>query len=264
MRFRDLDSAQRAHEHYHDLAVPPGAWIIVRVDGRAFTTLTASRYQKPYDLRFAEIMAMTGAALLTEFDALYAYTQSDEISLLLPRDTEAFGRSVEKLVSLSAATASATFTHVAGHVGCFDARLWVGAGVGDVVDYFAWRQADAARNAMNAWSYWSLREQGLTGAQATRRLAGLDRAAKNEVLSTYGVSFNDRPAWQRRGIGLWSEAYQKSAYNPKEQRKVVATRRRVHYEYALPMGAPYRELVEQLAGGAVVPGTDSARGDGAS
>jgi tRNA(His) guanylyltransferase len=46
-------------------------------------------------------------------------TESDEISILLPRDSDLFSRELEKLVSISAAVASATFTHAAG-------RMWLG------------------------------------------------------------------------------------------------------------------------------------------
>jgi tRNA(His) 5'-end guanylyltransferase len=95
VRFSELDSAQRARERYHDLSVPDDQWIVVRVDGRSFTTLTSAHFAKPFDDRFGELMAVTAAALLQEFDGVYVYTQSDEISLLLPRSTGIFGRGVE-------------------------------------------------------------------------------------------------------------------------------------------------------------------------
>lgn len=247
MKFSDLEAAQRARERYHALTVPDGQWIIVRVDGRAFTALTNAHFTKPFDDRFGELMAVTAAALLQEFSGLYAYTQSDEISLLLPQSTTAFGRSVEKLVSLTAATASAAFTEAAARRVSFDARIWTGDAVEDVIDYFAWRQADAERNALNTCLYWALREQGLTAPQAQRRMAGLDGEAKAQIVATYGPAFVERPAWQRRGAGIWFETVQQHAYDPKTQRRVTALRRRLHHDFHLPVGAEYRGLVASLA-----------------
>ena len=149
---KDLETRQRAREWFHGLTALPGSWIVIRVDGRGFSRFTGERFAKPFDERFSTLMTTTAQALLTEFDARYVYTESDEISVLLDPSFAMFGRSVEKLVSLSAAVASATFTHAAGEPACFDSRLWLGNDTADVLDYFSWRQADAARCALNGWS----------------------------------------------------------------------------------------------------------------
>lgn len=258
MRFDDLDMRQREHERYHGLRVPKDQWIIARVDGRAFTALTNTHFTKPFDSRFGEIMTAAATALLTEFGGQYVYTQSDEISLLLPRQTELFGRSVEKLVSLTAATASVAFTEAYGHRAAFDARLWTGDGVEDVVDYFAWRQADAARNALSTCVYWALIEQGLSARRAHGRLTGLGRAAKQDLLATCGVPFDERPSWQRRGTGIWHETVEKQAYDPKAQQHVTALRRRLRHESELPEGAAYRDLVRDLATRSARPASAAA------
>lgn len=247
MRFSDLEAAQRERERYHGLVVPEDQWIVIRVDGRSFTTMTNAHFAKPFDGRFGELMAVTAAALLREFAGVYVYTQSDEISLLLPQMTGTFGRSVEKLVSLTAATASAAFTEAAARRVSFDARIWTGDGVGDVVDYFAWRQADGYRNALNTCAYWALREQGLTAPQVQRRMAGLDREAKKEIVATGGAAFDELPAWQRRGAGVWFESVERNGYDPKAERQVRVLRRRLHHEFQLPDGSEYRDLVERLA-----------------
>src|SRR5690349_25029200 len=122
-------------------------------------------------------MTSTAETMLTEFHGRYAYTESDEISVLLDPASQLFGRSLEKLVSVSAGIASAAFTHAAGVPAHFDSRLWVGVGVDQVVDYFSWRQADAARCALNGWCYWTLRQQGQSARQAT---AALDHATTSE------------------------------------------------------------------------------------
>jgi tRNA(His) 5'-end guanylyltransferase len=53
------------------------------------------------------------------------------------------GRELEKLVSISAGVASATFIRESGRSAHFDSRLWLGISQQSVLDYFRWRQADA-------------------------------------------------------------------------------------------------------------------------
>lgn len=235
----------RVGERFHSLTVPPGLWIVIRVDGRGFSRLTQRRFSKPFDDRFSAIMTDTAQGLLTELGGHYAYTQSDEISVLLDSSTDLFGREVEKLVSISAGISSASFTQAAGEPGCFDGRVWMGAGLDDVVDYLSWRQADAARCALNGWAYWTLRNEGQTAGQASRALERISASGKNELLHARGVNFSDVPAWQRRGVGLWWETYEKPGYDPIREAGVTAIRRRLRVERDLPMKDEYRDLICQ-------------------
>ncbi|WP_218009844.1 tRNA(His) guanylyltransferase Thg1 family protein [Actinomadura kijaniata] len=195
MRTTDLETRMREREWFHSLTLLPGAWAVVRVDGRGFSRYTESRFEKPFDLRFSELMTGTARVLLEELGGRYAYTESDEISVVLPPGFDLFGREVEKLVSLSAGIASAAFTSAAGEVAVFDSRVWMGTGLGDVLDYLSWRQADATRCALNGWCYWTLRKSGATPRQATRALEGTTTSDKNDLLHSHGVNFNEVPAW---------------------------------------------------------------------
>ncbi|MCW2886606.1 MAG: tRNA 5-guanylyltransferase [Streptosporangiaceae bacterium] len=248
MRGRDLETDMRAREWFHSLTLPPGAWTIVRVDGRSFSRFTERRYDKPFDPRFSALMTDTAQALLTELDGRYAYTESDEISIVFDPSFDLFGREIEKLVSISASIATAAFTHAVGEPVCFDSRVWIGTGLPDVVDYLSWRQADAYRCALNGWCYWTLRKEGESGRRATAALEGTTVAAKNELLYARGINFNELPAWQRRGIGLWWQPYDKAGHDPITGQDVTATRRRVHTERDLPMKDDYRDLVRTLIG----------------
>jgi tRNA(His) guanylyltransferase len=242
----EFEATQRAREWFHSLVVLPGTWTVLRVDGRSFSRFTEQRFDKPFDLRFSQLMAEAARALLTEFGARYAYTESDEISILLDPDSAIFGRGVEKLVSISASITSAAFTHAAGEPAHFDSRVWIGAGPLDVLDYFSWRQADAHRSALNGWCYWTLRKEGLSREEATKELEGANASAKNELLYQHGVNFDDVPAWQRRGVGLWWETYERPGYDPVREKAVTATRRRVREERELPMKEPYRVFLADL------------------
>lgn len=243
MRGKEFEARQREREWFHGLTVPPGAWPVVRVDGRSFSRFTEQRFEKPFDERFSTLMVETAEAMLTEFDARYVYTESDEISVLLPRDTGLFGRGVEKIVSITAGVASAVFSRSIGEVGVFDSRIWLGTSQEDVVDYFLWRQADASRCALNGWCYWTLRKAGRSRREADRAMSGASTAAKNELLYGLGVNFNEVPLWQRRGIGLWLEEFERPGHDPVRGIDVTATRRRVRVERELPMKDEYRTFL---------------------
>lgn len=246
MRNDDLETRMRARERFHSLTLHPGAWAIVRVDGRSFSKYTETRFDKPFDPRFSELMAGAAEALLTELGGRYAYTESDEISVVLDPANELFGREVEKLVSLSAGITTAAFTYAAGEPAVFDGRVWTGTGLDDVVDYLSWRQADAARCALNGWCYWTLRKDGRSARQATRDMYRTSVSDKNELLFARGINFNDVPAWQRRGVGLWFESFEKAGHDPVADIPVTVTRRRVRVERELPMRDAYRTFVRDL------------------
>ncbi|MCG5219992.1 tRNA(His) guanylyltransferase Thg1 family protein [Streptosporangium sp. KLBMP 9127] len=246
MNQNELEARMRAREWFHSLTLPPGSWAIIRVDGRRFSRFTEPRFDKPFDARFSALMATTAQSLLEELGGRYAYAESDEISVVLPPDFDLFSREVEKLVSISAAVAAAAFTHAAGAPVHFDSRIWLGNTIEDVVDYLSWRQADAARCALNGWCYWTLRENGSSQRDAGRILERTTVADKNELLFQHGVNFNELPAWQRRGVGLWWETYDHPGHDPIRGIDVIARRRRLHVERDLPMKAAYRQLVERL------------------
>lgn len=195
----EFESKMRSLEMFHSLRFLPGAWVILRLDGRGFSRLTESRFEKPFDPQFHAYMVQTAQAVLAELQGIYAYTESDEISVLFPRDWALFDRELEKAVSLSAGLSSATFSLACATPAHFDSRAWLGAEDAQVIDYFRWRQADAARCALNGWCYWTLRKAGQNVTQATKELQGASVADKNELLFRHGINFNDLPAWQRRG-----------------------------------------------------------------
>lgn len=242
----EFEDQMRTLEVFHTLRLLPGAWVILRLDGRGFSRFTESRFEKPFDVRFHDGMVQTAQAVLEDFQGAYAYTESDEISVLFPRHWDLFDRELEKVVSLSASIASATLSLTFGTPVHFDSRAILAAEDEQVVDYFRWRQADAARCALNGWTYWTLRKAGQSVAEATAALQGKSVADKNELLFQAGINFNDLSLWQRRGTGLYWERYEREGYNPKLEQKVVTSRRRIKVNQELPMGDDYGRFIEQL------------------
>ncbi len=198
-------------------------------------------------------------ALLEELQGLYAYTESDEISLLLPRAWDLYDRELEKAVSLSAGLASAAFSLACGLRAAFDGRAVPCPTDGQVGDYFRWRQADAARCALNGWCYWTLRKAVRSVAEATAALAGRGVAFKNELLFRAGVNFNEVPAWQRRGTGLYREEFRREGFDPMRDVAVSVTRRRMKVDRELPMGEAYSGLIRRLLAGPVVDSAAKGR-----
>jgi tRNA(His) 5'-end guanylyltransferase len=148
-----FEARMRRLEYFHSIRLLPGTSAILRVDGRGFSRFTAERFDKPFDARFSDYMVRTAQALLEGLQGVYAYTESDEISVLLRPEWDLFDRELEKAVSIAAGLASATFTYACGEPAHFDGRAWLGARRSLVIDYFRWRQSDATRCALNGWCY---------------------------------------------------------------------------------------------------------------
>jgi tRNA(His) 5'-end guanylyltransferase len=183
------------------------------------------------------------------FNVVYGYTESDEISLLFAAEENGFGRKLRKLVSILAGEASAKFSLALGSLAVFDGRISQLPSAELVVDYFRWRGEDARRNALNAHCYWLLRKQGNGVREATAALQGLSVADKNELLFRRGVNFNDLPAWQKRGVGLYWVEEDRLAENPVTGERVLARRRQIRRDLELPMKEDYSEFLWSLITG---------------
>lgn len=136
--------------------------VVIRVDGRAFHTYTASM-KKPFDSSLRE--ALVSAAGLSAADmqgVKLVYLQSDEISFLLTDyDTiftePWFGYVQNKLESVTASLVTAHFNHIASNVigrldlATFDARAF-NIPREDVANYFLWRARDWARNSLQMYA----------------------------------------------------------------------------------------------------------------
>jgi tRNA(His) 5'-end guanylyltransferase len=256
MKFDELDKKMRIYETAHDLCVLPGIYMVARLDGRGFTRLTKEilELEVPFDVKFRDMMLETTQHLMQcGFKIIYGYTESDEISLLFDIADNTFSRKLRKLNSVLAGEASARFTLLSGVLACFDSRISQLPARQLVVDYFRWRNEDAGRNALNSHCYWILRKNNFSKREATSKLKGLSNAEKNEMLFQYGINFNDLPAWQKRGVGIYWQEYEKEGFDPIQSKKKKALRRKLEVETELPMRANYEKFILKIIEAGATP-----------
>lgn len=225
---KSLEARMKAYEKAYKYIVTPKSYVIIRLDGKNFSKYTKNLV-KPFDTDLSDAMNQTAQALCDEFNCKFAYTQSDEISLVITEigNLEAdpiFGNSLQKLCSLTASVATAKFNEVRnkqflqifvgermGKVSplevelpkqaFFDARVFVVPNADEVLNHMIWRQQDCTRNSisMAGQSVFSHKElQGLNGGQVQEKL-----------FTDASINWNDYPTKFKRGIVVYKETYKK-------------------------------------------------------
>lgn len=192
-----LGDRMKRYEAAYRAVLPRRTYCLLRVDGRSFHNYLRGA-EKPFDEEFMADIDAVAEALCTEITgSVFAYTQSDEISLLVTdfatTQTEPwFGGVTAKWLSISAALATAVLNERRpGKRALFDARVFTLSDPVEVANYFIWRQRDAVRNsiAMAAQAHFS-----------HKRLHGVSVGGMQELLwSQAGVNWNDYPDGCKRG-----------------------------------------------------------------
>ncbi|MEU4168904.1 tRNA(His) guanylyltransferase Thg1 family protein [Streptomyces sp. NPDC026665] len=217
-----LGDRMKRHEAAFRTVLPRRTYTVIRVDRRAFHTYLRGA-AKPFDLQFMEDMDAVAEALCKEITgSVLAYTQSDEISVLVTdfgsEHTEPwFGGVTAKWLSVSASVATAVLNNRRPTPrALFDARVFTLSDPVEVANYFLWRQRDAVRNSISM------------AAQAHfshKRLNGVSTAAMQELLfSEAGVNWNDFPDGCKRGrVTVRDTGEQPVQYVDKRTRETVRT-----------------------------------------
>ncbi len=173
----------KVFERAAEVVLDPTLPIILRLDGRAFHTWTLC-LERPVDTRMEATMRDTMRRLALELGARYAYTQSDEITLVCLAEGKSqapFGSRTQKLCSLMASLASVTFNDalvkhgvVSHKPATFDCRAYNVPDKAAAADVVLWREADAIRNSSNArgQQFFSPKAMhGLSAREVRERLA---------------------------------------------------------------------------------------------
>lgn len=196
------DRMKHQYEDRYRFFLPRRTYTIIRVDGKAFHTLTAV-CKRPYDTDFMAVMDKTAVSLMNELQgSKLGFVQSDEISILLTdfdkiETCAAFDGNLQKLCSVSASVATASFNwnstcdgSAKWGWGLFDSRVFIIPDPVEVENYFIWRQKDAERNSvmMLAQHYAS-----------HKQLHGKSRPEQLDIIHNAGDNWNQHPAGFKRG-----------------------------------------------------------------
>jgi tRNA(His) guanylyltransferase len=185
----------KRYEAVFNAILPRRVPVIIRLDGRAFHTVTRRLYGKTWSQEFVDLMTKTAKAVYEDLQGCeFAYSQSDEISFLLTDyrkiSTDAwFSYEVNKMVSISASLASVAFSKLSGMDVCFDSRVF-SVPQDDVCNYFLWRQLDATRNAI---------QQAGQENYSHKELYHKNCSEIQEMLFKKGINFNNYPIHRKRG-----------------------------------------------------------------
>lgn len=77
-------------------------------------------------------------------------------------------------------------------------------------------------------------------------LKGQSVAFKNEFLFQNGMNFDKLPSWQKRGMGVYWEAYKEQGINPITGKKETAERRALKVDDELPLREKYSDFIAEL------------------
>lgn len=205
-----LDERMKYFEEQSKLfvSVPADMPYIVRLDGWSFSKFTTSltKTNAPYLTEFKRAMIKTTMDLQKKFNASTAYTHSDEITLIFPRQVltsngtvspHIFNGRSEKLLSIIPSFASVTFDrHLRNEltksgmnlyesIPSFDARLLVfPAGLEyEIVNHMIWRsKGDCTRNFVSMYAEKYIGKKKIEGMPMVNRIA---------KLKDLGLDFNE-------------------------------------------------------------------------
>lgn len=203
MEHLDIGNRMKEYERVSEFLLTRRVPVIIRIDGRAFHTITRTRFKKNWSREFVDQMIEMAKIVKKDIQGCdFCYSQSDEVSFLLTdyktiRTSPWFGYDVRKLISITASLASSVFSRIYGKDVCFDSRAF-SIPQDDVVNYFIWRQIDAIRNSiqMAGREYFSHKQ--------LNNLSCLQ--IKDKLFAEKQLNFNDYSTTRKRGFCILNNA----------------------------------------------------------
>jgi tRNA(His) 5'-end guanylyltransferase len=192
MSYDSLGDRMKGYEDISRIKLTSKLPVVIRLDGKAFHTYTRG-LKRPYDETLMWVMNLTTLHLCNQVQNVkLAYTQSDEISLILVdyadiKTSSWFDNNLQKMVSVAAGMASAFLTSRSAEIfgetrlATFDARAFV-LPPNEVNNYLIWRQQDWNRNSL------SMLAQSL---YSHKELHGKGRAEQHELCFKKGHNWAD-------------------------------------------------------------------------
>lgn len=258
-----LGDRMKMYEHTYSYELPIRTPCIIRCDGRAFKTFTKG-FKYPFSMLLKKCMIEATRHLCENVQNVQlAYTQSDEITLLLVErgeDTQNwFGKSINKMISISASLCTNGFNKTLFEAlneksfvnpftdqkeklddeyvdrlkdkifkAEFDSRAFCLPEF-EVSNAFIFRQRDAIRNSI----------QQLAHSQfSTKQMHGIKTNMLVEKLKEEkGIDYYSYPIYIQRGVCLYKENYILPESN--------AVRTRWKLDYNIPLFEENRDYINQ-------------------
>ncbi len=208
--------------------LPRRTYTLLRLDGKSFHTYTKG-LKKPFDNDLSDDIDNAIIAMLPQIQgAVFAYTQSDEISILLtdfttPQTDAWFDGNLQKISSVAASIMTAEFNKrvIAREIkqlcldglnsddisfdinhrilAYFDCRTFTIPDRVEVMNYFRWRQQDCVRNSVSMVAQANFSHKDLHGKSQTMM---------HEMLHQKGVNWaTDFTDGEKNGRVITKELY---------------------------------------------------------
>lgn len=196
MFFRNLKDKCEFYRSLTDYKLMPNSYVLAMVDGHCFSKLIKNKFDKPFDDLFIKMMNETAKYLCENIQgAKFAYTQSDEISILItdfdtPMTDSYFSFRLCKMQSLIAAMATAKFNQMYAKLAndykgfglkkfdmkdyptcIFDCKVWTVPNANDAYAWFLYRQTDCIKNSKAQTAQAYLPHKELVGLTADEMIA---------------------------------------------------------------------------------------------
>lgn len=225
-RIKTLSDRMKDYELVSEYRLTKKTPVIVRIDGKSFHTFTKG-LDKPFDSILSEAMNYVCRKLIETIKGCkFAYTQSDEISLLLTDwdklSTDCyFDYRLQKMVSVLSSAATMYFNQYivsrvlywqkgeselseklfdrwATKAGCamFDARAY-NLPKEEVCNYFIWRQEDASKN--------SIQSLGRSKFSFKQMLNKNNKEVQDMLFNEYDINWNRIDTKWKRGFAVYRD-----------------------------------------------------------
>jgi tRNA(His) 5'-end guanylyltransferase len=281
----DLNKRMKQYEACYKTIITPRSYIIIRLDGKNFSKYTG-KLDKPFDENFSNAMDETAIALCKYFNAKFAYTQSDEISLLITEiggnveSQPELGNVLQKLCSLTASVATAKFNEVRNlqylkkKIPSMDDNSLEGCDPVEILMDINEATSDLPKQAFfdsrvfvvpnedEVMNHMRWRQQDATknsismaahallGHKATMNKSGSEK--QEMMFQEKGVNWNEYPIKFKRGVVIFKEAYIKNVMQPTDMDgnsapvMLSVPRTRWVVNYETPIFTKKREYLEDL------------------
>lgn len=205
MYFKTLKEKCEYYRSLTDYKLMPNSYVLAMVDGHCFSKMIKNKFDKPFDDEFIRMMNETAKYLCEQIQGVkFAYTQSDEISLLItdfdtPMTDSYFSFRLCKMQSLIASLATAKFNQlysvyklskIINNVDeiiknggaeislykelplcTFDCKVWTVPNANDAYAWFLYRQTDCIKNSKAQTAQSFLPHKELVGLTADEMIA---------------------------------------------------------------------------------------------